>query len=121
MSTLNFDQDDDECNLVDYSRLNLDEFCVLFAEQKLIPLEELRSECKRDEMVKQNIRRVYHGNWKACTQAESFIKKVSGLLTVENVLLYKRTRPYIPPRMQNIVLLNNLMIRSLVSMRLRTR
>ena len=44
MSRLNFDKDDDECNLVDYLCSNLDEFCVHFAEHKLILFEELRSE-----------------------------------------------------------------------------
>ena len=39
MSRLNFDLDDDECNLVDYLSLHL-EFCVHFAEHKLIPFEE---------------------------------------------------------------------------------
>ena len=46
MSRLNFDKDDDECNLVDYLSSNLDELCVHFAEHELIPFEELRSECE---------------------------------------------------------------------------
>ena len=104
MSRLNFDKDDNECNLVDYSSSNLDEFCVHYAEHKLIPFEELRSECERDELAKRIIRRVINGDWKACTQVESIFKKVSGLLTVGNGLLYNGTRPYIPPRMQNIVI-----------------
>ena len=101
MSRLNFDKDDDECNLVDYLSSNLDEFWVHFAEQKLILFEELRSECERDEMAKRIIRRVIDGDWKACTQVASISKKVSGFLTVENGLLYNGTRPYIPPRMRN--------------------
>ena len=101
MSRLNFDKDDDQCNLVDYSSSNLDEFCVHFAEHKLIPFEELRSECERDELAKRIIRRVIDGDWKACTQVESSFKKVSGFLTVKNGLLYNGTRPYIPPRMRN--------------------
>ena len=104
MSRLKFDNDDDECNLVDYSSSNFDEFCVHYAEHKLIPFEELRSECERDELAKRIIRRVIDGDWKACTKVESFFKKVSGLLTVENGLLYNGTRPYIPPRMRNIVI-----------------
>ena len=75
MSRLNFDRDDDECNLVDYLSLNLDEFRVHFAEHKLIPIEELRSDCKRDELAKQIIRRVIDDDWKACTQVESIFKK----------------------------------------------
>ena len=71
MSRLNFDKDDDECNLVDYLSSNLDDFCVHFAEHKLIPLEELRSDCERDELVKRIIRRVIDGDWKACTQVDS--------------------------------------------------
>ena len=71
MSRLNFDQDDDECNLVDYLYLNLDEFRVHFAEHKLFPIEELRSDCERDELAKQITRRVIDGDWKACTQVES--------------------------------------------------
>ena len=104
MSRLKFDKDDDECNLVDYSSSNFDEFCVHYAEHKLIPFEELRSECERDELAKRIIRRVIDGDWKACTQVECIFKKVSGLLTVENGLLYNGTRPYIPPRMRNIVI-----------------
>ena len=104
MITLNCDKDDDECNLVDYLSSNLDEFCVHFAEHKLIPFEELRSECERDELAKQIIRGVIDGDWKVCTQVESIFKKVSGFLTVENGLLYNGTRPYIPPRMRNIVI-----------------
>ena len=91
MSRLNFDKDDDECNLVDYSSSNLDEFCVHYAEHKLIPFEELRSECERDELARRIIRRVIDGDWKACTQVESIFKKLSGLLTVENGLLYNLT------------------------------
>ena len=68
MRRLNSDQDDDdECNVVDYTSPNLDEVCVHFAEHNLIPFEELRSECERDEWAKRIIRRVIHGNWKACT------------------------------------------------------
>ena len=104
MSRLKFDKDDDECNLVDYSSSNLDEFCVHFAELKLIPFEELRSECERDELAKRIIRRVIDGDWKAWTQVESIFKKLSGFLTVEKVLLYNGTIPYIPPRMRNIVI-----------------
>ena len=62
----------------------------------------LRSECERDELAKRIIRRVIDGDWKACTQLEYF-KKIFGFLTVENRLLYSGTRPYIPPRMRNIV------------------
>ena len=47
--------------------------------------------------------RVTHGDWKACTQAKSIFKKVSGSLTVEDGLLYNGIRAYIPPRMRNIV------------------
>ena len=75
MSRLNFDQDDDECNLVDYLSPNLDEFCVHFAEHKLIPFEELKSECERGEFAKRHIRRVIDGDWKACTQVKSIFKK----------------------------------------------
>ena len=104
MSRLNFNRDDNERNLVDYVSSILDEFCVRFAEYKLIPFEELRSECERDELAKRIIRRVIDGDWEACTQVESFFKKVSGFLTVENGLLYIGTRPYITPRMRNIVI-----------------
>ena len=104
MSRLNFDKDDDECNLVDYSSSNLDEFCVHFAEHKLIPFEELRSECERNELAKQVIRRIIDGDWKACTQVECIFKIVSDFPTVENGLLYNGTRPYIPPRMRNMVI-----------------
>ena len=62
MSRLNFDKDDDECNGVNYSSVNLDEFTVHFAEHKLITLEELRSECKRDELAKRKITRVIDGD-----------------------------------------------------------
>ena len=103
MSRLDFDKDDDEYNLVDYLSSNLDEFSVHFAVHKLIPFEELRSECERDELAKRIIMRVFDGYWKACTQVESIFKKVSGFLTVENWLLYNGTRPYIPTRMRNIV------------------
>ena len=51
MSRLNFDEDDDECNLVDYLSSILDEFCDHFAEHKLIPFEELSSECERNELA----------------------------------------------------------------------
>ena len=78
MSRLTVDKDDDECNLVDYLSSNLDEFCVHFAEHKLISFEELRSECERDELAKRIIRREINGDWKACTQVESVFKKVSG-------------------------------------------
>ena len=105
MRRLNSDQDDDdECNVVDYTSPNLDEVCVHFAEHNLIPFEELRSECERDEWAKRIIRRVIHGNWKACTQAESIFEKVSRFLTVENGLLYNGTRPHNPSRMRNIVI-----------------
>ena len=87
MSRLKFDKDDDECNLVDYSSSNHDEFCVHYAEHKLIPFEALRSECEREELAKRIIRRLIDGDWKACTQVESIFKKVSGLFTVENWLL----------------------------------
>ena len=103
MSRLNLDKDDDDCNLVDYLSSNLDEFCVHFAEHKLIPFKELRSECERDELAKQIIRCVIDCDWKACTQVESLFKKVSGFLAVDNGLLYNGTRTFIPPRMQNIV------------------
>ena len=76
MSRLIFDKDDDECSLVDYSSSNLDEFCVHFAEHKLIPFEELRSECERDELAKRIIRRVIDGDWKACTKVESIFENV---------------------------------------------
>ena len=68
MSRLNFDQHDVECNLIDYLSPNLDEFCVHFAEHKLIPFEVLRKECERDEMAKRIIRRVFDADWKACTR-----------------------------------------------------
>ena len=84
MSRLNLDQDDDECNLVDYLSPNNDELCVHFAENKLIPFEELRSECERDELATRIMRRVIDGDWKACTHVESIFKKVSGFLIVEN-------------------------------------
>ena len=58
MSRLNFDRVDDECNLADYLSSKLDEFCIHFAEHELIPFEELRSECERDELAKRIIRRV---------------------------------------------------------------
>ena len=82
MSKLNFHRDDDECNLVDNLSSNLDEFCVHFAEHKLIQFEELRSECERNELAKRIIRRVIDGDWKACTKVESYFKEVSGFLTV---------------------------------------
>ena len=56
MNRLYFNQVDDERNLVDYSSPNLDESCIHFAEQKLIPFEELRSECECDEFAKRIIR-----------------------------------------------------------------
>ena len=62
MSRLNFDKYDDECNRVDNLSPNLDEFCVPFAEHKLILLEELRSECETDELAKRIIRRVIDGD-----------------------------------------------------------
>ena len=62
MRRLNFDRNDDECNLVDYLSSKLDEFCVHFAEHKLILFEELRSECERDELAKRFIRRVIDGD-----------------------------------------------------------
>ena len=64
----------------------------------------MRSECERDDLAKRIIRRVIAGDWKACTQVESYFKKVSGFLTVEKWQLYNGTRPYIPPRMRNIVI-----------------
>ena len=69
MSTLIFDQDDDECKLADYTSLNLD-ICVYFPEHKPLSLEELWSEYKRDECTKRVIMRVIDSDWKACTQAE---------------------------------------------------
>ena len=91
MSRLNFVQDDDVCNQVDYSSPNLDEFCNYFAEQKLIPFEELGNENERDELTKRIIKRVNNGDWKACMQAESVLK-VFGWLTVANGLLHNGTR-----------------------------
>ena len=64
----------------------------------------MRSECKRDELAKRNIRRVIDGDWEAHTQAEIIFKKVSGFLTVENGLLYTGTRTYISLGMRNIVI-----------------
>ena len=59
MSRLSFDQDDNECNLVDYLKPNLDEFCVYFVDHKLIPFKELRSERReRDKLAKRSIRYV---------------------------------------------------------------
>ena len=84
--------------------LNCEKFCFHLAEHKIIPVEELRNECERDEMVKRVIRRVIDGDWQGCTQAESPFKKVCGLLTVENGLLHNGTRPYIPPRMRSIII-----------------
>ena len=104
MRTLNFDKVHDECHLFDYSSSNLDEFCVDFAEHKLIPFEELRCECEREELAMRIIRRVIDGDWKAGTQVKSIFKKISGFITVENGLLYNGTRPHIPPRMRNIVI-----------------
>ena len=94
MRRLNFDQNNDECYLVDYLGPKFDEFYVHFVEHKLIHFEELRSECERDKLAQQIFRRIIDGDWKACTEAESFFKTRSGFLTVENGLglLYNGTR-----------------------------
>ena len=74
MNRLNFDRDDNECNLVDYLSSKLDEFCVHFVDHELIPFEELTIKCERDELAKRIIRRVINGDWKACTQVASFFQ-----------------------------------------------
>ena len=78
MSKLNFDQNDDndECNFFDFLSFNPNELCVHFPEHKLNPFEELMSECERNELVDQIIRRVIDGHWRASTQAENMFKKV---------------------------------------------
>ena len=63
MSRLNFDQDDDESNLVDYLSPNDDDFCVNFAKHKLIPFEKLRREYESDELASGIIRRVIDCDW----------------------------------------------------------
>ena len=66
MCRLNFDQNNDECNLVDYLGPNFDEFYVHFVEHRLIQFEELRSESERNEVAQQSSRRVIDDDWKAC-------------------------------------------------------
>ena len=44
MSRLKFNHDDDECNVIDYSSRNFEEFYVQFAAHQFIPFEELRIE-----------------------------------------------------------------------------
>ena len=103
MRRLNFDQDDDECNLVEYSGPDFDDLCVNLAEHKPTPFEELRSEFERTELSERKTRRVVDGNWKAGTHAESVFKKVSGFLTVENGL-HNESKFYIPPKMRIIII-----------------
>ena len=63
MSRLNFDQDEDESNLVDYLSPNHDYICGNFAKQKLIPIEELRREYCSDELANRIIKGVIDGDW----------------------------------------------------------
>ena len=54
----------------------------------------LQSECQRDGLAKRIYRRVFSGDWKACSQAESLFKKMPDFLTVENRLLDNGTGHY---------------------------
>ena len=76
MSRLKFDQANEECNVINYSSPNFNEICFHLVEHQLIPFDELRSICERDELAERIIRRVIDGKWKACTQAESVFEKV---------------------------------------------
>ena len=61
MCRMNFDQDNDECNLFGNSSFNPNVLLVNFGYHNCIPFEQLRSESEREELAKRIIRRVFDG------------------------------------------------------------
>ena len=63
----------------------------------VLKINEVKSELSRDSLLQRIMWRVVSGNWSACSQAETPYKKVSRQLTIDNGILFYRTRliPYL--------------------------
>ena len=72
--------------------------CVEF-EGKLLDPEEVRLELK-EPFMSRILERVKKGWWSNCTQAEKPFLRVSGRLTIENGILYRGTRVFVPLRLR---------------------
>jgi hypothetical protein len=94
LSRLSFQDADPEPSEVS-SAIN----CVAF-EPSIIDRHRVISEMDSDPFLQRILIRIRSGNWRNCSQAESEFKKASQCLTIEDGLLYKQRRAFIPPRLR---------------------
>ncbi len=78
---------------------------VLFANHAqfaspLLEVSRIKNELQCEPLLQNIIRRVTDGNWADCSQAERAFATVSEKLTMENGLLYHRSRLFIPTRLR---------------------
>lgn len=73
--------------------------CVAF-EPPVIDRQRLATEMEVDLFVQKIVTRVHSGNWSHCTQAENPFKLVAETLTLNDNLLYRGRRVFIPARLR---------------------
>ena len=72
--------------------------CVQY-ENELLSSDEVKSEMK-DPFLQGIMNRVKRGRWSNCTQAERPFKRFAERLTIEDGMLYRGTRLFVPPRLR---------------------
>ena len=68
--------------------------------QTILNPQEVQSELQLDTRIQGIMNRVKLGKWSKCSQYESSFKAVSVFLTIENGMLYKGSRLFIPERLR---------------------
>jgi hypothetical protein len=66
----------------------------------LLQVSTIRNEIKRDTMLQRILWRVIGGDWSDCSQAEKPFKATADKLTIDNGVLYYRSRLFIPKKLR---------------------